>query len=53
MLELFDKDFIAAMMKTFQEEIKNIIEANGKMGSFCKEIGSLEKDIENIKKDQI
>lgn len=53
MLELFDKDFIAAIIIMFQKEIKNTLKANGKMGSISEEIASLRKDIENLKKDQM
>lgn len=53
MLELFDKDFIAAIIIMFQKEIKNTLKANGKMGSISEEIARLRKDIENLKKDQM
>lgn len=40
-LWLFDKNFIAAIIKMFQKEIKNTLEANGNIGSLGEEIATV------------
>ena len=49
MLGLPDKDFIGAIVKMLQWTIVNTIETAEKIESLTKEIGSLKKDIEDIK----
>lgn len=49
MLGLPDKDFIGAIVKMLQWTIVNTFETAEKIESLTKEIGSLKKDIEDIK----
>ena len=49
MLGLPDKDFIGAIVKMLQWTTVNTFETAEKIESLTKEIGSLKKDIEDIK----
>lgn len=53
MLELYDKDLKAAMVKMLQWAITNSIETHEKVESLSKEIGSLSKEKEDRWKNQM
>lgn len=50
-LELFDKDFRAVILKMLQWATTNMLETSGKIESLIKETGNLSRERENANKD--